>query len=105
MAEDCGGDDRLTEIKSQLGDRVAAIVRGCSDWLNESEADKAPWRERKEGHLEHLRSADFDVLLVSAVDKLHNARAISTYHLIIGEVVWDRFNAERDSVLWNSGEA
>jgi len=100
IAEDCGGEARLVEIKAMFGDRVEAIVRGCSDSLTESEADKAPWRERKVQHLAHLRTASFDVLIVSAADKLHNARAISTDHQIVGAKVWERFNADRDSILW-----
>ena len=100
VPEDCGGEPRLADIKQMFGDRVEAIVRGCSDSLATSEQQKAPWRERKEIHLEHLRMADADVLVVSAADKLHNARAISTDYLIIKENVWDRFNADRNSILW-----
>ena len=100
VAEDCGGEPRLVDIKEMFGKRVAEIVRGCSDSLTESTQEKAPWRERKEIHLEHLRMADADVLVVSAADKLHNARAISTDYLIIKENVWERFNADRNSILW-----
>jgi len=33
VAEDCGGEPRLVEIAEKFGDRVAHIVRGCSDSL------------------------------------------------------------------------
>src|SRR5215468_3319350 len=43
--EDQGGDQRLNDVRSRFGDRVAAIVESCSD---SSEQPKPPWRTRKE---------------------------------------------------------
>lgn len=95
--EDQGGKARLEDIRSRFGDRVAAIVEGCSD---ADTIPKPPWRERKERYLAHLRGAPPPVLRVSAADKLHNARAILADYRIQRESLWDRFNADRDSILW-----
>jgi (p)ppGpp synthase/HD superfamily hydrolase len=100
VAEDCGGEERLLEIADKFGDRVAHIVRGCSDSLVADEANKAPWRERKEAHIAHLSAADMDTLLVTAADKTHNARAIATDIQSIGNEVWKRFNASQDEIIW-----
>jgi (p)ppGpp synthase/HD superfamily hydrolase len=100
VAEDCGGEERLLEIAEKFGDRVAHIVRGCSDSLVADEANKAPWRERKEAHIAHLSAADMDTLLVTAADKTHNARAIATDIQSIGNEVWKRFNASQDEIVW-----
>jgi len=100
IAEDCGGEPRLEDIQRMFGDRVAAIVRGCSDSLVPTEGDKAPWRERKEAHLQHLHDATDDVLMVTAADKLNNARAIATDLQSVGAEVWKRFNTDRESILW-----
>jgi (p)ppGpp synthase/HD superfamily hydrolase len=100
VAEDCGGEERLTEIAELFGDRVAQIVRGCSDSLVVDEEKKAPWKERKEAHIKHLKSADLDTLLVTAADKTHNARAIATDIQSIGNKVWDRFNSDKQSIVW-----
>ena len=100
IAEDCGGEARLVEIKELFGDRVESIVRGCSDSLVEKQGSKAPWRERKEQHLAHLASASDDTLIVSAADKLHNARAIATDFQAIGKQIWDRFNADQQMIIW-----
>jgi len=100
VAEDCGGEPRLVEIAELFGDRVAHIVRGCSDSLVVDEDKKAPWRERKEAHIQHLRTSNADVLIVTAADKTHNARAISTDIQSIGNKVWDRFNSDQDQILW-----
>jgi len=37
---------------------------------------------------------------VSASDKLHNARSIVRDLRIVGEDLWDRFNAPKDQTLW-----
>jgi len=100
VAEDCGGEPRLVEIAELFGERVAHIVRGCSDSLVVDEDKKAPWRQRKAVHIQHLRSSNADVLLVTAADKTHNARAIATDIQSIGSMVWDRFNSDREQILW-----
>lgn len=84
-------------IKERFGPRVAAIVRGCTD------ADimpKPPWRERKEAYIKHLEQVDKDVLLVSACDKLHNARAIVSDLSTQGPEMFVRFNGGREGTLW-----
>ena len=100
IAEDCGGEYQLARISEMFGERVAAIVRGCSDSLTEEFEIKPPWEERKEQHLAHLQTASDDVLLVTAADKVHNARSIVTDLQIEGSAVWDRFNAERRQIIW-----
>jgi len=68
--------------------------------LAPAEGEKAPWRERKDAHLQHLYQASDDVLIVTAADKLNNARAIATDLQTVGAKVWERFNTDRDSILW-----
>jgi len=99
VAEDCGGEPRLQEIKDIFGDRVEAIVRGCSDSIAPMGAPKIDYAIRKEAHQEHLRTANMDVLLVTAADKLHNARAIVTDLQVIGSEVWVRFNAGKEEII------
>ena len=100
--EDCGGEHEKI-IRMNYGDRVANIVRACTDGVPDAGGIKAPWRDRKERYLEHLRQADEATLLVSACDKLHNARAIGT-DLRAGHDVFSRFNAGREGTLWYYGE-
>ena len=38
--------------------------------------------------------------LVSAADKLHNARSVLSDYRAVGENLWDRFNGGRDGTLW-----
>ncbi len=87
----------LDEIRVRFGERVAETVAGCSDT---DVAPKPPWRERKEAYIAHLATASPSTRLVSAADKLHNARSIVFDYRLQGETLWDRFSASRDETLW-----
>jgi hypothetical protein len=100
VPEDCGGEPRLVEIKEKFGSRVEEIVRACSHALPEEGEEKAPWPERKLAHLEELRNKSDDVLVVTAADKTHNARAIASDLAVLGSGVWKQFNASREEILW-----
>jgi (p)ppGpp synthase/HD superfamily hydrolase len=97
VVEDCGGTPMLNEVRRRFGKRVAHVVAGCTD---SDTYPKPPWRSRKEKYLRHLRTADADVRLVSAADKVHNTRAILTDYREIGEPIWERFQGKRDGTLW-----
>lgn len=95
--EDAGGDVARQEIRKHFGDEVVAIVDGCTDT---GTIPKPPWRARKEAYIAHLAGADLSIRLVSAADKLHNARSILMDYLEHGESLWPRFNGGRDGTLW-----
>ena len=95
--EDQGGKATLEAIRSRFGHTVASIVDGCTDTY---EQHKPPWRQRKQEYIDHLVEADDSVLLVSACDKLHNARSILTDLRTCGESVWGRFTGSKDGTLW-----
>lgn len=94
--EDCGAEHEAT-IAERFGPRIAVIVRACTD---AEVIPKPPWRARKEAYLAHLEHAGPDALLVSACDKLHNARAIVEDLREHGPAMMARFNAGRDGTLW-----
>lgn len=84
-------------IADRFGARVAGIVRACTD---ADTMPKPPWQARKEAYIAHLDSVGADALLVSAADKLYNARAICTDLRAHGLSVYDRFKGGRDGTLW-----
>jgi (p)ppGpp synthase/HD superfamily hydrolase len=95
--EDQGGASTREELRRRFGDGVVEIVDGCTD------ADvmpKPPWRERKEAYIAHISLASAPVRLVSAADKLHNARAVLEDYRIVGEALWKRFNGGKEGTLW-----
>lgn len=95
--EDHGGIERLQDIREKFGDRVAEIVAGCTDTYEE---DKPEWWGRKEAYIAHLADASESVRLVSAADKLHNARAILADLRVLGDGLWERFTGGKDGTLW-----
>jgi (p)ppGpp synthase/HD superfamily hydrolase len=98
--EDAGGRPRLDHIKENFGSEVAKIVEGCTDSFEEDPNKKQPWELRKRSYIERLGKEPPDTLLVSAADKLYNARDILECHRAIGAKVWKRFNRGRDLQLW-----
>jgi (p)ppGpp synthase/HD superfamily hydrolase len=95
--EDQGGKPRLREIRRKFGGRVARIVAGCTDSDVEP---KPPWLERKTEYLRHLRRADSSVRLVSAADKLYNARETLEDLRTHREALWKRFKGGKQGTLW-----
>lgn len=95
--EDQGGAPIRVEIQRRFGDRVAAIVEGCTDT---DVTPKPPWRERKEAYIAHISHASASVRLVSAADKLYNAQSILKDYRLIGEELWQRFTGKKEGTLW-----
>lgn len=105
--EDCGAAHEAM-IRAQFGDAVANIVKDCTDGTAEGkvshtdpEAKRRDWIERKLAYLAHLRTASEQTLLVSACDKLHNARAIvqDLENPDVGTRVFERFTGGREGTL------
>jgi len=93
--EDHGGEPRLADIEANFGPIVAKMVEGLSDSVSENPDNKGEWTGRKTLYLEHLRNESREVQLISAADKLHNARAIVEDYRVIGAEVWKRFKRGR----------
>jgi (p)ppGpp synthase/HD superfamily hydrolase len=85
----------LDDIRRDFGERIAAIVEGCSE-PNRG----ATWEERKQHTIEHLRAAPWEVCAVAAADKLHNLRTVAREMEATGEAVWNRFKRGRAEQAW-----
>ena len=105
--EDCGAEHEAL-IREQFGDAVARIVKDCTDGTAEgkathtdAEAKRRDWLKRKRNYLAHLQAAPQQTLLVSACDKLHNARAIvqDLEDPEVGTRVFDRFTGGHAGTL------
>ncbi len=100
VVEDHGGMPRLREIEERFGGNVARMVAGLSDTFADDHDKKEGWEERKLAYLERLRAEPDDVLLISAADKLYNAKSILDDYRIIGDAVWKRFKRGAEKQLW-----
>ena len=95
-----GGRGYIALIRDQFGERVLALVEGCTDGIPDATGQKADWHTRKARYLEHLLHTHDDVLLVSGADKLHNARSIVADLQSVGDVVFERFSVKKADTLW-----
>ncbi len=95
--EDQGGPQTREKIRHRFGDRVTEIVDGCTD---SETTPKPPWKGRKQGYITRLHEASASVRLVSAADKLHNARSILNDYRTLGEEIWQRFAGRKEGTLW-----
>lgn len=93
FAEDKGGEEMLARIARDYGDRVARIVRDCSDTIPSDYTMKESWVDRKVAHIRHIQNFESDSCLVLTADTLHNARdhvrGVRTY----GDEWWSNFRA------------
>lgn len=95
--EDQSGLPRLREIRWKFGKRVAHIVDGCTDAFTEP---KPPWLERKRAYIERVAKESPDVRMVSAADKLSNARETLYEVRVHGDRVFERFAGKKEGTLW-----
>ncbi|HTV16191.1 MAG TPA: HD domain-containing protein [Acidobacteriaceae bacterium] len=98
--EDHGGAVRLSDVRHNFGPNVARMVEGLSDSLSEDSTRKEDWMPRKEQYVHRLAGEPDDVHLISAADKLHNARAILEDFRLIGDEIWKRFRRGREQQIW-----
>jgi (p)ppGpp synthase/HD superfamily hydrolase len=97
--EDHGGALRLEDLRQNFGPNVARLVEGLTDSFAANSEAKEPWQDRKDAYIARLRNEPLDVQLISAADKLHNARAILEDYREIGPEIWKRFKRGRNDQL------
>ncbi len=96
-SEDQGGSETRDEILRRFGKGVTEIVEACTD----SQAIPKPqWKDRKLAYIAGISEKSASARLVSAADKLHNARSILGDYRAVGEEVWKRFRGSREETLW-----
>ena len=82
-----------------FGEDVYQIVLGCTDGVPDKHGSKPEWEGRKQAYIDHLATASRSELLVSASDKLHNARSIVADQRATGDEVFTRFRKGKDGTL------
>lgn len=93
----------LSDVRDNFGDEVATLVNGASEpeeLVNANDGKIENWRERKVHSIEFIKGASHDMKLLSCADKLANIRDIMRDHDRLGEDIWKRFNARKDSQAW-----
>jgi (p)ppGpp synthase/HD superfamily hydrolase len=98
-------DGQVTQmiISEMFGTRVLELVEAATDGSAGENRDSSTWKSRKQAHLDEMAlhlNTDRDALLVPLADKLANGQAIVDDLHHVGPVVWDRFNASQEDVIW-----
>ena len=92
--EDQGDKITLADIESQFGRLPAEIVKDCTD---SHTTPRPPWKARKEKYIAEIHRKGLASQLVSAADKLHNARAIVFDYSQVGACLLYTSPSPRDS--------
>jgi (p)ppGpp synthase/HD superfamily hydrolase len=97
ILHDCLEDTETTfgQLKVEFNETVAELVRDCS------EKDRSgSWIERKEATVKKLKDVSDEACLVACADKTHNLWSMIRDFRQLGEALWERFNATRESQIW-----
>jgi (p)ppGpp synthase/HD superfamily hydrolase len=96
--EDSIKENKVTKLKIQelFGDKVAELVGDVTE-----ENKELTWEERKSEAREHLKIMPLDSLMVKSADLISNTTEILEDFDNVGFAVFDRFNADKRSVLRN----
>lgn len=85
----------LGELREQFGGKVASFVAGCSE-----PHKSVPWEKRKGHTLKMLKTAPWEVRVVTCADKLDNVLSLSVDLEEQGDALWSRFSRGRDDQAW-----
>lgn len=80
---------RADELRAEFGERVTQLVKF------ETENKALTWKERKSATIGHLKEASYEVKLLTLGDKLSNMRSTARDYMVVGDVIWQRFNETR----------
>ncbi|AFH90735.1 HD domain-containing protein [Corynebacterium pseudotuberculosis] len=95
VLEDVPEEFSAEQIEEAFGPRVLSIVREVT-----KDASLSSWQERNDAYLQHLSSASEAALCVCAADKSHNLASILQDYDVLGDALWDRFNAGKERQQW-----
>ncbi|MBO4742912.1 MAG: bifunctional (p)ppGpp synthetase/guanosine-3',5'-bis(diphosphate) 3'-pyrophosphohydrolase [Bacteroidales bacterium] len=87
-------DVTVEDLRSEFGDRIAAIVASESDEFEDGVSEEDSWHARKQAAIDRLAAASMDSKIVALGDKLSNMRAIARAYAGLGDELWNIFHAK-----------
>ena len=87
-------DVTVEQIRTQFGDRVAALVAAESDEMPAGISEEDSWHTRKQAAIDRLAKAGREAKMVALGDKLSNMRAIARDYAVQGDALWNLFHAK-----------
>jgi (p)ppGpp synthase/HD superfamily hydrolase len=95
-------DATLDEIEELFGTEVQRLVGTASEpeELKKDPNQKETWKKRKLHTTQNLRTLDKPAKILSCCDKLDNARSMNDDFALVGNGLWERFNAPKEDIFW-----
>ncbi len=96
-------DVTFEQLTEEFGERVSSLVKAVSEpkSLSNSTSDRRKsWNTRKQHTIKSMKSASHEVKLLSCADKLANTTDMLRDYKKVGEEIWHRFNAPKESQKW-----
>ena len=87
-------DVTVEDLRSEFGDRIAAIVASESDEFEDGVSEEDSCHARKQAAIDRLAAASMDSKIVALGDKLSNMRAIARDYAVLGDELWNIFHAK-----------
>ena len=87
-------DVTIEQIRSEFGERVAALVASETEDREQGVSKEASWHGRKQATIERLARASRESKIVALGDKLSNMRAIARDYAQQGDQLWNLFHAK-----------
>ena len=93
------------QLKQDFGDEVYGLVLFCTEEGNTADTSKEEeirtWKIRKEKSLEKLtQGGKEEEMLVFLADKFSNIKSMYEEKLIVGDDIWNKFNASYEEIKW-----
>jgi (p)ppGpp synthase/HD superfamily hydrolase len=87
-------------IEKEFGKEVRVLVNSVSEDKMQNLSKKDSWKTRKQATINELETASKETMLVCNADKLANIRSMAYDQSIIGEKLWEKFNASKEDIKW-----
>ncbi|MDF2379472.1 MAG: HD domain-containing protein [Candidatus Gracilibacteria bacterium] len=93
---------REEDMLRDFGPRITGIVKDVTEDKdpNKEYNEKATWKKRKMGYIDHLRTASPEAMILSCSDKISNLTSFLRDYRELGEEIWEYFNASREEKFW-----
>jgi (p)ppGpp synthase/HD superfamily hydrolase len=95
----------LDELYEKFGEKIASLVDGISEpekyrKIKSRDKRKANWKERKIHTIDNIRTADYDLKLLTCADKLSNIRDMINDYNEIGDKLYYKLNSTKEDNKW-----
>lgn len=92
------------ELEQKFGRVVLNLVQFVTEPAHTSNTSKQEkmrtWKARKQNTIYSCKQASREELLILLADKLSNLQSIRESYIVIGESMWEQFNASKREIEW-----